>query len=266
MRFGRVREAFAGLRTIFNGFDDNRSGAIDREELEMAMRALGASSIRTKDVDSFFSCAQFSEENELNFREFIVALSLASVLHFLPDLRAYADTDMSSARKIAHISEEASDAKKDEEEWSGGGEVGAKDDASSANNTRSLFASLHARGKAIVDALRVVVEAYMIFDRDGDGTIDREEVMSILGAAEGSSDVRRVSTAGATEFLSQDRWRQLDWDGDGKVTFREFVHAFIDWVGVDEEEDEDEEVDQELVEAIAAAKRAHEAEAHIAKD
>jgi calcium-binding protein CML len=30
---------------------------------------------------------------------------------------------------------------------------------------------------------------------------------------------------------------EMDWDRNGKVSFREFLFAFIDWVGIDTDEE-----------------------------
>jgi hypothetical protein len=54
---------------------------------------------------------------------------------------------------------------------------------------------------------------------------------------------RRVVPASALEFLTQERWAELDWDANGEISFREWVHAFLSWAEVDEEEDGDEEAE-----------------------
>ena len=33
---------------------------------------------------------------------------------------------------------------------------------------------------------------------------------------------------------------EMDWDKDGKITFKEFLFAFTNWVGVKDNEDEDD--------------------------
>ena len=43
--------------------------------------------------------------------------------------------------------------------------------------------------------------------------------------------------ASAAQILSEDRWKELDWDGDGQISFREFIWAFQSWISNDGEGD-----------------------------
>jgi calcium-binding protein CML len=42
----------------------------------------------------------------------------------------------------------------------------------------------------------------------------------------------------ALEFLTSDRFSELDWDSNGEVTFSEFLLAFMAWIGVDDTPEE----------------------------
>lgn len=37
---------------------------------------------------------------------------------------------------------------------------------------------------------------------------------------------------------------EMDWDKNGMVNFKEFLFAFTQWVGIDENEDEDDNKDK----------------------
>jgi hypothetical protein len=83
-----------------------------------------------------------------------------------------------------------------------------------------------------------VLETYLLFDADGSGTIDKDEVMQQIrekAAATASGE------AGANSLLQADRWAELDWDDDGQISFKEFLWAFYEWVGIDDESDDEEE-------------------------
>lgn len=78
----------------------------------------------------------------------------------------------------------------------------------------------------IHNAVQKVLEAFLFFDRDGDGYIEKEEVTEIL-----SEKGQRKSV------LSAERFDELDWDHNGRVTFREFLFAVSGWVGLEEDEE-----------------------------
>ena len=99
----------------------------------------------------------------------------------------------------------------------------------------TTFRAFFAQGQKLVKALQHVLEAYVLFDADASGTIDRDEVLNII--AEKGAKKR----GGASGLLSKERWAELDWDSDGQITFVEFLYAFEAWVGVDEDESDEED-------------------------
>lgn len=74
---------------------------------------------------------------------------------------------------------------------------------------------------AFTAAIEVVIDAFMFFDKNSDGVIEQDEVMQTLAGNAGSNEMNN-------------RMKELDWDSNGKVTFVEFLHAFEEWVGVEE--------------------------------
>ena len=62
-------------------------------------------------------------------------------------------------------------------------------------------------------------------DEDASGDLSREEVLAQLRAKKGV-----FSDSSAVAMMSEARWKELDWDGDGHITFREFVWAFQSWI------------------------------------
>mmetsp|Transcript_11043 Transcript_11043/g.20478 ORF Transcript_11043/g.20478 Transcript_11043/m.20478 type:complete len:89 (+) Transcript_11043:1775-2041(+) len=42
-------------------------------------------------------------------------------------------------------------------------------------------------------------------------------------------------------LLSRDRWKELDWDSDGFITYQEFMCTFVKWVSSLSGDDDDEE-------------------------
>ena len=71
-------------------------------------------------------------------------------------------------------------------------------------------------------------------DVDASGDLSKNEVMAQLRAKTGV-----FADASAAQVLSEERWKELDWDGDGQIAFREFIWAFQGWISSDGEGDED---------------------------
>ena len=75
-------------------------------------------------------------------------------------------------------------------------------------------------------AFATAVDAFDVFDVGNQGVIVLSEVRATL------------KEVGTPDTLVA-RMAEMDKDGNGYVIFPEFLMAFCDWVGVDDEEDED---------------------------
>jgi Ca2+-binding EF-hand superfamily protein len=224
---------------VFDGYDADGSESIDRGELKALLNDLGALTVSDAFIDEMFSYAHrddltaLGKSLPLTFKEFLNFLAIGSVLGQFPFLTRETGT-IARSRSSSALADGGRPLTPptglDQQQPTVGG-TWAKE-----------------RGSAMIKALRLVVEAYCIFDNDGSGTIDKDEVFSMLDeenrrarAARAEAPSSRHSEAGAgSTFLSRERWEELDWDHDGKITFKEFLAAMLLWVGVDEEEDEEE--------------------------
>ena len=76
-------------------------------------------------------------------------------------------------------------------------------------------------------ALRLVLEAWVLFDKNGDGRVDKEEVLEIISQEIRGGDrsaVHKAHAQGSGDdlgILSKSRWEELDWSPSGEITFRE---------------------------------------------
>lgn len=105
------------------------------------------------------------------------------------------------------------------------------------NKDLSTFGGMLASGDdAYRSAMTDVVTAYLTFDREGKGYFTSDEFNGFMTAS------KRADAA--KSFFTEDRWRELDVSGDGKVEFEEFVYAFSNWVSDDDEDDEDGEEEE----------------------
>lgn len=102
------------------------------------------------------------------------------------------------------------------------------------DEVRKSASQYFGHAQELESAFNIVVGTYLLFDEDASGDLDREEVLRQMAAGEGV-----FASASAASFLSDARWKELDWDGDGQITFREFIWAFQTWIA--DEVDEDDE-------------------------
>mmetsp|Transcript_20334 Transcript_20334/g.28299 ORF Transcript_20334/g.28299 Transcript_20334/m.28299 type:complete len:222 (+) Transcript_20334:170-835(+) len=77
-------------------------------------------------------------------------------------------------------------------------------------------------------AFKVAVDAFDIFDSNHSGVIVFSEMSHSLD-----------DDAMASPDILLARMQEMDQDGNGYVIFPEFLVAFMDWVGMDDEEDEE---------------------------
>mmetsp|Transcript_6289 Transcript_6289/g.20028 ORF Transcript_6289/g.20028 Transcript_6289/m.20028 type:complete len:313 (-) Transcript_6289:33-971(-) len=241
LKFNTIRDAFLEIRKVFNATDEDRSGTIEYDELQAVMKRLGAE-CSDQDVREIFQESSLYSDNKLTFREFLVSLALGYVLNIIPGLR---HGGRGPSREVVEgaeqVAEQGVEETKGDDNGEGGDEGGGEDGAPEGMRRDS---ALFGKGAMFANAFQLVVEAYMLFDTDASGTIDRDEVINVLCKSEGSQRSRQRSspaTTGASALLSEDRWRELDADNDGFITFSEFLYGFATWVGMDEDEEEDEE-------------------------
>ena len=106
----------------------------------------------------------------------------------------------------------------------------------------------------------IIIEAFLFLDKKGKGKLNRKDVVQALNEA--SSLERSPSHVTHTRFsifilsnviyiIDQQQVgpcfrvhvillmtaEEMDWNRKGKVGFREFLFAFIDWVGMDSDDE-----------------------------
>jgi calcium-binding protein CML len=83
-----------------------------------------------------------------------------------------------------------------------------------------------------------VIDAFLAFDTDASGYIEKAEVMKMFGTTPSASK-HAHRTAGSQSVIGKERWAQMDWDHDGRITFKEFLLAFSTWTGLDDDDDDE---------------------------
>ncbi|GLT68620.1 hypothetical protein SLA2020_408310 [Shorea laevis] len=75
-----------------------------------------------------------------------------------------------------------------------------------------------------------IVEAFLFLDKNGDGKLNKQDMIKAL------NDYSPWEKSPA--HVTRTRFKEMDWDKNGKVSFREFLFAFVSWVGIDSDEEE----------------------------
>ncbi|CAM6081941.1 unnamed protein product [Calypogeia fissa] len=75
-----------------------------------------------------------------------------------------------------------------------------------------------------------IVQAFVFFDANGDGYISKEEIIQSINQIYPS----QIYPSRSADRLGLERFEEMDWDHNGLVTFKEFLFAFTDWVGLEE--------------------------------
>lgn len=81
------------------------------------------------------------------------------------------------------------------------------------------------------EAFDWVIGAYFVFDVKRTGILDKDEVLKQMQSKEGA-----FKSASAASVLSEERWKEMDWDDDGTITFKEFFWAFQGWISAEDDE------------------------------
>jgi len=139
----------------------------------------------------------------------------------------------------------------------------AAKEAAEKEATGSLTPLRRKGGQSMSDTFQMVVEAFLSFDADASGTLDKKEVESLLSAGGARSmsmrmykgkKKKRASGTGGTgapfmppnkgiSAIGTDRWNKMDWNKDGQISFREFLYSFSTWVGLGTDDEGDDEDD-----------------------
>ena len=196
----------------------------------------------------------------LTFKEFLLCLAVATVIDLFPK-----NTLTSFAAKVGTAGADGGGAKKSSahsdklaaalaaaaavaaaEEAGGSKAAGgpsavaapaAPAGASSADADADEDADMFDSEKQLVAAMHLVLDAYVLFDKDGNGSIDRDEVLAMIeeetmresderqggppGKKKGGAAARGERRPTSNALLSRQRWEELDWDDDGSITFKE---------------------------------------------
>jgi Ca2+-binding EF-hand superfamily protein len=166
LRFDKLRVVLGYVKAIFNELaTDNK---LDHNGLQMAMKRLDVN-MSLEDILDLFDFIDVQESNDINMKEFLVALTIGMVLDAIPALSSQGDVNPNRPGAPA---------------------------------LKRSISGLLGHNSEIKEMLNLIVSAYLIFDPDGKGYIEKSSVDVLL-------DEHGAKHGGGNAMLSQQRWNEM---------------------------------------------------------
>ncbi|KAJ8755201.1 hypothetical protein K2173_018999 [Erythroxylum novogranatense] len=180
LRFPQFREGLKNIRSVFEVYDEDANGAINREELKKCLQQLQIN-FKEEEIEDLFDSCDINGSGEIHFNEFIVLLCLMYLLA----------GPSTSPHKFFCITERDS-----------------------------------LEVEAIFDTM---IEAFLFLDKDGDGKLNKKDMIQALDDT--------CPWEKSPQHIIRTRFKEMDWDRNGQVSFREFLFAFVKWAEIDTDEE-----------------------------
>ncbi|EGZ17413.1 hypothetical protein PHYSODRAFT_502537, partial [Phytophthora sojae] len=208
------KDKYGRVRSTFRVYDRENKGYIEFADLSRVFEQLGAN-FSSEEISMVFQESDMMKDGKLNFKEFLVCLAIGFVLHKIPSLEGerlsifYAPINSTPA---------------------------------SAPTQFILFGE----GNKLRLAFQLAVDAFLWFDVDGDGVINRSEMSTKLQHSMALHSPTKKMTAddmnkdtsddSSNQAIWEQRFMEMDWNGDGTIQFKEFLMAFESWVGLEDDD------------------------------
>ncbi|CEG37224.1 probable calcium-binding protein cml21-like isoform x2 [Plasmopara halstedii] len=216
LKLPQAAAAFNSVRSTFQAYDKENRGYIEFNDLYIVFEQLGAN-FSAEEISQVFKESDMMMTGKLNFNEFLLCLAIGFVLHKIPSLEGEHDQLSIFYAPMSRV----------------------------GNRSASSQSILFGKGNKLRLAFQLAVDAFLWFDVDGDGVINRAEMsaklqnsMALHSPTRKMSANRRNKDAGndsSNQAIWEQRFMEMDWNGDGTIHFKEFLMAFEFWVGLEEE-------------------------------
>ena len=216
LKFPMIKAAFGNLRGLFSVVDSNGNGTIDFGEWDRAL-SVGMAMEQVpeqlkRDLWKEVQVSGMGDGKSMNFRQFVIVVCILYITGFFDEAvnRAASDPDLVGL------------GERDDALGHGSGSIRA--------STLKLGGSPLTVLRSVQEAMDVVIQSFHMFDTSRLGFLYQQEIR------DGLTSERGEGRGGA---FFRDRLSEMELDGDGVITFVEYLYAFEDWVGLEDSEDED---------------------------
>ena len=210
-----MEAGFEKLREAFTLVDEDKNGSIEYAEFDAAIRFnMGMGSLPAEMKKQIWDEVNVDKNDVIDFKEFIMVVACLYLMGFFdPNSRPSSNVDLQELVDSSHRSLEADGALTSPHVEIGG------DPAQLLGDVKK--------------ALDVVIAAFRMFDPNGSGYLVQREVLQGFEAGDdrGGSKSKSGRVHGA---FFKNRIAEMELDGDGVISFVEFLYAFEGWVGIDE--------------------------------
>lgn len=172
LKFEKLRKIFGYVRTVFNEIATN--GHLDHSGLQKAMKRLDVH-MTMDELLELFDFIDLSATHQISLKEFFVALTVGVVLDAIP---------------ILGISKSGPSQKKSN-----------SSDHDVPPPIKRSFSTMLGHESEVGEMLDLVVSAYLIFDPEGKGYIEKTSVEAMME--------EHGHKAGGKAMLSQQRWSEM---------------------------------------------------------
>lgn len=198
LKFEKMREVLGFVKSVFQKVA--KDGIVDNAGFQSTMTQLDAQ-MSVTEIQELLEFVDLDSNQMLSIKEFFVALTIGVALDAIPSL-----CKKSTPGPVTFMDES--------------GEVGPP-------TIRRQFSALDGHEAEIEKTLHLVVDAYLLFDTEARGFIDRKNVESLLSEHDEKGHTSHI--------MNKERWGEMDWNSDGTIDFAEFVYAFTSWIDIDED-------------------------------
>jgi Ca2+-binding EF-hand superfamily protein len=212
----KLHGTFKYLKKVFNDATNKKLGGLDRDGLVAVMDKLHGE-LDPELIDGIFLYADVRNAHVIRLKEFLVALTVEYILGKFPLLNL---SISSSKMNLLSMAEEAEQRQRQQVELS-----------IVPGEAPDQPGVLTERRGDLRDMLDLIIGAYFLFDTDGLGVLLKANVEKVLEESGHKSGTHPTSSP----MLSEQIWKEMDWNEDGSLDFAAFVFEFSGWIDIDGE-------------------------------